>query len=477
MPDSKRTDEAKATQPAPEHYDAIVIGSGQGGKPLSIAMANAGRKTALIERLYIGGTCINTGCTPTKTMISSGKGAYLRRRASDYGGHLGGVRVRMDEIRARKQQVVESFRGSGLRSVESTPNLTLIRGNAAFVSSSTLEVRLNEGGFRRLIAPTIIINTGGRPANPDFDGCDTVQTLDSTSAMELEELPSHLLIIGGGYIGLEFGQLFRRFGSEVTIVQRGPHLLPREDVDIAEEIEKILREDGITLMLDSEPTQVRRNDGGKIELTLKTGGGQKTLTGSHLLGAIGRKPNVEDLNLPAAGVETDKRGHIKVNSRLETNVAGIYAIGDVNGGPQFTHISYDDFRIIRANLLEGGNATTDDRFVPYTVFTDPQLGRVGMSEREAEAQGRRVRTAKIPMTWVARAIETSETRGFMKALVDADTGQILGCAVLAIEGGELMAMIQIAMMGRMHYTALKEGTFAHPTLAESLNTLFMTMDK
>jgi pyruvate/2-oxoglutarate dehydrogenase complex dihydrolipoamide dehydrogenase (E3) component len=280
-----------------------------------------------------------------------------------------------------------------------------------------------------------------------------------------------LIVLGGGYIGLEFGQMFRRFGSAVTIVQRASQLLGREDQDVAEEVLKIMREDGIDVLLDTEAVGVERGGDGRINLTAQTPDGPRTIAGSHLLAAAGRTPNTDSLNLAAAGIETDKGGSIKVNERLETNVPGVYALGDVKGGPQFTHISYDDFRIIRANLLEGGDATTRDRFVPYTVYIDPQLGRVGLSESEAREKGLNIRVAKMPMAYVARALETDESRGFMKVIVDLDTKQILGCAILGLEGGEIMSMIQIAMMGWLPYTALRDATFAHPTLAESLNNL------
>jgi pyruvate/2-oxoglutarate dehydrogenase complex dihydrolipoamide dehydrogenase (E3) component len=299
--------------------------------------------------------------------------------------------------------------------------------------------------------------------------------VSSDTERRLDELPEHLLVLGGGYIGLEFGQMFRRFGSEVTIIQRAGQLLGREDADVADAVLKVMEEDGIKVLLNTEALRVKRN-GATIELTVRSAG-EQVLRGTHLLVAVGRKPNTEDLNLSAAGVETDKQGNVKVNNRLETNVTGVYALGDVKGGPQFTHISYDDFRIIRTNLLEGGNATTDGRFVPYTVFIDPQLGRVGISETEAKEKGLKFRVAKLPMTHVARAIEMSETRGFMKAIVDADTNQILGAAVLGVEGGELMSMFEIAMMGKLPYTVLKDAIFAHPTLAESLNNLFMAMDR
>ncbi|HMY72028.1 MAG TPA: FAD-dependent oxidoreductase, partial [Blastocatellia bacterium] len=328
-----------------------------------------------------------------------------------------------------------------------------------------------DGGTRELTAPKIFINTGCRPATPAIAGIESVPVLDSTSIMELDELPEHLLVLGGGYIGLEFGQMFRRFGSRVTVVQRGNQLLGREDQDVADEVAKILREDGIEVLLNSAAVNAARGADGKIQLTVKTSEGERMLTGSHLLAAAGRVSNTEALNLTAAGVEINKQGFINVNDRLETNVPGVYALGDVKGGPQFTHISYDDFRIIRANLIEQGNAGIKDRFVPYTVYIDPQLGRVGLTETEAHAKGLNIKIAKMPMNYVARAIEMSETRGFMKVVIDADTKQILGCAVLGVEGGEIMSMLQIAMMGKLPYTALKDAIFAHPTLAESLNNL------
>ena len=458
-----------------DQYDAIVIGTGQGGKPLSISLAKAGWKTAIVERGDIGGTCVNVGCTPTKTMVASARVAYLSGRSAEYGVHTGPVKVNLAEVRRRKQQVVDSFRDGGLRGIEKTPNLDLLKGEASFTAPNSLAVRLNDGGSRALTARKIFINTGGRPSRPPIPGIDSVPTLDSTTIMELEELPEHLLVLGGGYIGLEFGQMFHRFGSRVTVVHRGDQLLSREDPDVAEAVAKILEEDGITVLLNTDAIRVEQT-GGKIHLTVKTSQGEQVLTGSHLLIAVGRSPNTERLNLGVAGVETDSHGFIKVNDRLETTGPGVYALGDVNGPPTFTHISYDDFRIIRTNLLDGGNATTKGRLVPYTVFIDPQLGRVGLSETEANASGRRIRVASLPMTHVARAIEVGETRGFMKAVVDDETNQILGCAVLGMEGGELMSMFEIAMMGRVPYPALKDGIFAHPTLAESLNNLFMALD-
>lgn len=455
---------------AAKMYDAIIIGAGQSGGPLAGAFAQAGRKTALIERAHVGGTCINEGCTPTKTMVASARAAYMARRSEEYGVHDGAVSVDMAKVRQRKRDIVESFRGGSTRRIEEA-GVDLIAGEASFSGPTTLDVRLNDGGTQQLSAPKIFINTGERPAVPPLPGLDDVPFLNSTTIMELDVVPEHLLVLGGGYVGLEFGQMFRRFGSTVTIVQRGKQLLAREDQDIADAVAEILREDGIEVLLNTEAAQVAQADG-TLMLTVKTPDGERALTGSHLLVAAGRMPNTERLNLQAAGVETDRRGYIRVNGRLETNVPGIYALGDVKGGPAFTHISYDDYRVLKANLLENGHASTEGRLVPYTVFIDPQLGRVGMSEQEARAQGRHIRVARMPMSYVARALEVDEPRGVMKAIVDADSDQILGFACLGIEGGEIMAMIEIAMLGKLPYTALRDAIFAHPTLAESLNNLF-----
>jgi len=454
-----------------QHYDAIVIGAGQGGGPLAGALARAGRKVAMVEREHVGGTCINEGCTPTKTMVASARVAYLTRRAADYGVRTGPVTVDMARVRQRKRDIVDSFRGGSERRLVQA-GADLLMGEASFSGANTLNVHLNDGGKAQLTARTIVINTGARPARPPLPGLDSVPTLNSTTIMELDSVPEHLLVLGGGYIGLEFGQMFRRFGSRVTIVQRGKQLLAREDDDVAEAVAQIMREDGIGVLLDTAAVRVERSSDGQISLIVRTPGGEQTLNGSHLLLAAGRAPNTEALNLAAAGVTTDKRGFIPVNERLETNVPGIYAIGDVNGGPAFTHISYDDFRILRTNLLEGGNATTTNRLVPYTVFIDPQLGRVGLNEQEAGALGINHCIGKMPMNYVARALEVDESRGFMKVIVDADTNQILGFTALGIEGGEIMSMVEIAMVGKVPYTTLRDAVFAHPTLAESLNNLF-----
>jgi pyruvate/2-oxoglutarate dehydrogenase complex dihydrolipoamide dehydrogenase (E3) component len=459
----------------PQQFDAIVVGSGQAGKPLCTALAGAGMRTALIERGDFGGTCINVGCTPTKTMVASARVAYLARRGADYGVHTGDVRIDMERVRQRKRDIVKDFREAGQTRIEQTANVGLIFGEASFTGANSLLVRLKDGGQQTLTAPKIFINAGARPALPALDGLNSVPFLDSTSIMELDTVPEHLLVLGGGYVGLEFGQMFRRFGSRVSIIQSAGQLLGREDPDVAEEIAKILQQDGIEVLLNAHANRVSQSAAG-VRLDVQQQGHSTALAGSHLLVATGRVPNSDALNLAVAGLQTDDRGFITVNGRLETTASGIYALGDIKGGPAFTHIAYDDFRIIRTNLVEKGSATTDGRLVPYTVFIDPQLGRIGMTEGEARKQKRNIRVAKLPMASVARAREVDETRGFMKAIVDAETNQILGAAVLSVEGGEVMSAIEIAMMGKLPYTALRDGVFAHPTLTESLNNLFMAMD-
>lgn len=458
---------------ATQHYDAIIIGSGQSGGPLAVAFANAGKRTALIEREHVGGTCVNEGCTPTKTMVASARVAYLVNRAGDYGVRTAGpVSVDLTVVRKRKRDIVESFRSGSERRIKNAKGLDLLMGEASFVGPKLLEVHLNTGERQQISADTICINVGERPSHPRVEGIEDIPWLDSTTIMELDRVPEHLLVLGGGYVGLEFGQMFRRFGSQVTIVQRGPQLLAREDHDVAEAVATILREDGIEVLLHSSASRVTCTTDGHIELSVNTPEGERILTGSHLLAAAGRTPNTKKLNLSATGVEVDKRDYILTNERLETNVPGIYALGDVKGPPAFTHISYDDFRILRTNLIEKGHATIKDRLVPYTVFIDPQLGRVGLNETEARHQGKDIKIAKMPMEYVARALEVDETRGFMKVIVDAETKQILGAAILGLEGGEIMSMLEIAMMGKLPYTALQDAIFAHPALSESLNNLF-----
>lgn len=446
-------------------YDAIIIGSGQAGNPLSESLTDQGSTVALIEKAHLGGTCINTGCTPTKTMVASAQVAHYARNAARWGVHTGEVRVDLPKIIARKDAIVRSFRGGHERKVESRDNLHLYRGHARFLGPRQVAV-----GEQVLESDRIFINTGTRTDLPRLEGLDQVNYLTNATLMEVQELPEHLLVLGGGYIGLEFGQMFLRFGSRVTVVHRGTEILTREDPDVAGELQKALEAEGVQFVLNARTTRVAMQNG-RIALSLDAGNGSQTLTGSHLLVATGRRPNTDDLGLDKAGVETDKRGYIKVNGRLETNVPGIWALGDVKGGPAFTHISYDDYQIVYGNLFEGKNLTIENRLVPYSVFTDPQLGRVGMTEKEARATGRKLKIGKIPMSWVARAIERDETAGLMKLIVDAETNRILGAAILATEGGELIQILGAVMRTGAPYTILKGAIYIHPTLAEGFFSL------
>jgi pyruvate/2-oxoglutarate dehydrogenase complex dihydrolipoamide dehydrogenase (E3) component len=457
------------------HYEAIIIGTGQGGKPLAIDLGRAGWSTAVIEANFVGGSCINYGCTPTKTMITSAQVAYMARRAAEYGVNVSSVHINLERVIERKRSVVESFRSGGRKSLENTPNVELIFGVASFLGPHEVQVVKRDGSILILTSDRIFINTGTRPGIPDIHGLNSVPYFDSTTILDSSELPDHLIILGGGYVGVEFGQMFRRFGSRVTLIQRGKQLLSREDEDVAAEVARILEEDGIDIRLNSDVKSIEKKPDGKLKLTVKSETKEKGIQGSHLLVAVGRVPNTDDLNLEKAEIKTDPRGYIPVDERLETTVPGIFAIGDVKGGPAFTHISYDDYRVLRRNLLEDDHASVKNRQIPYTVFMDPQLGRVGLSEQQAREAGLSIRVAKMPMSHVARAIETGETRGFMKAVLDGRNQHILGCAILGQEGGELMSMIQIAMMGKIPYYTLRDAIFAHPTLAESLNNLFMIL--
>jgi pyruvate/2-oxoglutarate dehydrogenase complex dihydrolipoamide dehydrogenase (E3) component len=458
---------------ADEQYDAIVIGTSQGGRFLPIELAKGGQKVALVERDQLGGVCVNRGCTPTKTMVASARLAYQARRGAEYGIDVGPVSVDLAAVRERKRAMVAGAR-QNYASRLPQPGLEVIGGEAHFTGPKTVEIALTDGGTREISAPVIVVDAGTRPKPLAIAGANDVPVLDSTSIMELDQLPEHLIIVGGGYIGLEFGQMFRRFGSEVTIIQHSARLLTNEDEDVSDEVASILRDEGITVLTASTPVAVEPADGGRVRLTVRTKEGERQVEGSHLLAAIGRVPNTEALTAEAAGIRLDDRGFVEVDEYLQTSVPGVYAMGDVTGSPAFTHSSYDDYRILHANLIGHEKASTRDRIVPYAVFIDPQLGRVGMSEREARAQGRAIRVAKLPMNAVIRALETGETRGFMKAVIDADSGEILGCAVLGSEGGEIMTIIQVAMLGKLTDTAMADAIFTHPLLAEGLNTLFTT---
>lgn len=446
-------------------YDAIVIGSGQAGNPLSQKLADSGWSVALIEQNHLGGTCVNTGCTPTKTMIASAQVAHYARNASRWGVKVGEVVVDLAGIVARKDRVVDQWRSGIERKIEERKTLRLYLGHARFVGPH--EVRV---GNETLRSDRIFINTGARPDVPPVEGLEEVEFLNNATIMQSKQLPEHLLVLGGGYVGLEFGQMFRRFGSRVTIVHRGEQILPLEDAEVAEALQAAVEAEGVRFILGATTKRVEKRDSG-VALQVESRGFPETLNGSHLLVATGRRPNTEDLGLPAAGVETDERGFVRVNNRLETSVPGVWALGDVKGGPAFTHISFNDYQNVYANLMEGGAVTTDHRPVPYAVFTDPQLGRVGLTEKEARAAGKRIKVGKIPTSWVARAIERDETAGLMKLVVDAATDQILGAAILASEGGELVQILYTAMLARSPYTMLKGAVYIHPTLAEGFWTL------
>ena len=446
-------------------YDAIIIGSGQGGNPLAHNLADRGWSVALIEEAYLGGTCINTGCTPTKTMVQSAQVAHYARNAARWGVRTSGVSVDLPAIVARKDKVVLSFRQGQQRRVDARKSLRLYRGQARFVGPHQVRV-----GDEQLESERIFIDTGARPDIPRLPGLETVDYLTNASIMELREVPEHLLVLGGGYIGLEFGQMFRRFGSQITVVQRSGQILPREDADVAAELQKALESEGIRFLLNAQANRVQKpvskSKDGRVSLAVDGSDGPTEVAGSHLLVATGRKPSTDELDLDKAGVETDQGGFIKVNGRLETNVPGIWALGDVKGGPAFTHISYNDFQIIYGNLVEGKNLSTENRIVPYSVFTDPQLGGVGITEKEARKKGYKLKIGKMPMSSVARAIERDETAGLMKIVVDASNDRILGASILATEGGELVQILGTLMLAGLPYTLLKGAIYIHPTLAE-----------
>lgn len=446
-------------------FDAIILGAGQAGSPLAYALADQGWNVALVERDQLGGTCINTGCTPTKTMVASAQVAHYARNAARWGVRAADVSVDLAAVVARKDTVVGEFRAGHARKVQARPTLKLFDGTGRFRDARTVEVNGEE-----LRSERIFVNTGTRPVVPDIPGVAESGYLTNATLMQVTELPEHLLVLGGGYIGLEFGQMFRRFGSRVTVIHRGPQLLPREDEDVAAALQSALEAEGLSFLLNAQTTAVRRA-GAEVVMAVQAADGTRELRGSHLLVATGRRPNTEELGLHEAGVEADAHGFIRVNERLESNVPGIWALGDVKGGPAFTHISYNDYQIVYGNLIEGKSLSTAGRTVPYAVFTDPQLGRVGLTEREARARGHRLKIGKIPMSWVARAIERDETAGLMKLIVDADTDRVLGASILGCEGGELVQILSTLMLTGAPYTLLKGAIYIHPTLAEGFWSL------
>jgi pyruvate/2-oxoglutarate dehydrogenase complex dihydrolipoamide dehydrogenase (E3) component len=457
-------------------FDAIVIGSGQGGVPLAKKLAKAGWQTAILEKRWIGGTCINDGCTPTKSMIASGAAAHIIANSQEWGITVSDYKVDLEKIVARKNKVVQSFREGAIKSMEKTQGLSIIYGEAVFSGDKTLSVKLADGGQDEIAADHIFINTGTLPSIPPVPGLDTVNYLTNTTIMELTRLPTHLMVLGSGYVGLEFSQLFRRLGCQVTIIDKNKQLLQHEDEDVAVAVRKVMETSGIT-MYSSANVQKVEQTGDVIRLQLTANGETHAITGSHLLVAAGRMPQSKSLQPEKTGLVLDEKGYIPVNDKLETNVPGIYALGDVKGGPAFTHISYNDHLVIYKNLIHLENVSIKDRPIPYCMFTDPQLGRVGLTEKEAKAAGYKVKIACLDMTRVARAIETGNTQGFMKAVIDSNTDKLLGVAILGPEGGEVMSALQLAMLGGLTVTQLREMIFAHPLYAESINNLFMTLDK
>ena len=443
-------------------YDAIIIGSGQAGNPMAASLADHGWTVAIIEKAHLGGTCINTGCTPTKTMVHRALVAHYARNAARWGVVTHNVSADLPTIVAQKNKVVQWKRDGQQTSIDKRPNLHLYWGVAQFTGPHALKVE-----NQSLESERIFINTGARALIPPIPGLDTVNYLTNENIMALTELPEHLVVLGGGYIGLEFGQMFSRFGSRVTVIQTNQQIVPREDPEVAAELQRALESEGIRFLLNARTTQARR-EGNEVVLAVEQPTGSSTVTGSQLLVATGRRPNTEDLALGKAGIAANKDGSVKVNDKLETNVPGIWALGDVKGGPAFTHISYNDFQIVYANLIKGNNLTIDKRIVPYCVFTDPQLGGVGLTEKEARAKGYKLKIGRVPMSVVARAYERDETAGLMKIIVDASNDRILGATVLSGDGGETVHILYTLMLADMPYTLLKEAVYIHPTWAEGL---------
>lgn len=457
-------------------YDALIIGSGQAGTPLAAKLAKAGWHTALVEKRWVGGTCVNDGCTPSKALISSGRRAYLARTSDALGVNVSPPGVDIEKVIARKDAIVSAKRSGAEKWLQTIANLDVIIGTATFIAEKKVSIVLANGEIEQAEADFIFINTGATPFIPNLQGLETVPYYTSTTLMDLKEIPEHLVILGAGYIALEFGQLYRRLGSRVTIIEKSEGLLRKEDEDVAREVRTILEEDGIVFLTLAAITHLRPSASGKIDVVLSVNGTSQHLSASHLLIASGRVPNLKDLKPEQGNVALTPAGFIKTNDRLETSVTGVYALGDVKEGPAFTHIAYNDYIVVAQNILNQANLSIQNRPVPYCMFIDPELGRIGLTEKEARAQGRNVKVAKLKMSRVARGIETGETRGLMKAVVDADTRQILGASILAPGGGEIMSVLQMAMIGNIPYDQIRDMIFAHPTFSESLNNLFMTLD-
>ena len=454
----------------PEPFEMLVLGSGEGGKFLAWHMAKSGHRTALVERKLIGGSCPNTNCLPSKNEIWSAKVADLVHHADRFGMVTGSTATNMKKVLARKRDMVDGLIAMHLDNYKAS-GAELIMGTGRFIAPKTIEVSLNDGGTRVLTGDRVALNLGTHATIPDIPGLAAAKPLTNIEALELDRLPDHLVVIGGGYVGLELAQAYRRFGSRVSIIEAGPQLAGREDSDVATAILEMLRDEGIVVHLEAEVLGVQGRSGETVSLQTRTPSGDQTIEGSDILVAVGRTPNTSGIGLDLAGVALDTRGYVAVNDRLETSASDVWAVGECAGSPQFTHVSFDDFRIIRDNLA-GGDRTTRNRLVPYCIFTDPPLARVGLSEREAQRQGIAVRVAKLPIVAVLRSRTISETRGFLKTLVEADGNRILGFTMLGAEAGEVMAVVQTAMLASMPYTGLRDAIIAHPTMAEGLGALF-----
>ena len=454
----------------PERVDVLVLGSGFGGKLLAWHLAQSGRKTAVVERRWIGGSCPNIACLPSKNEIWSARIAHQARHAAEFGTVIAGpVTTDMAKVRQRKRDMVEREIELHLHNYK-TSGAELIMGSGRFVAPKTLEVHLNAGGTRVLAGDQVFLNLGTHAAIPNIPGLEAARPLTNIEALELDYLPSHLIVLGGGYVGLELAQAYRRFGSRVTVIEHAPQLMSHEDADVADEVQRILGEEGIGFLLGAQTLSVQGRSGEEISLTVRTASGEQKVEGSDVLAAAGRVPNTGDIGLGAAGVELDARGYIHVDDRLETTASNVWAIGECAGSPQFTHVSIDDFRIIRDNLA-GANRSTRGRLVPYCMFTEPPLAHVGLSERDAQHRGETVRVARLPMTGVRRTATTNETQGFMKVLVGASHDRILGFTMIGAEAGEVMTVVQTAMLADMPYSRLGDAILAHPTMAEGLDSL------
>jgi pyruvate/2-oxoglutarate dehydrogenase complex dihydrolipoamide dehydrogenase (E3) component len=453
-----------------EQFDVLVLGSGAGGKLLAWHMARSGRRTAVVERRWIGGSCPNIACLPSKNEVWSAKVAHLVHHAAQFGMTTGPVTIDMATVRRRKRDMVDRLVAEHLQNYR-TSGAELIMGSGRFVAPKTLEVRLNDGGTRVLAGDQVFLNVGTHAAVPNIPGLEAARPLTHIEALELDYLPSHLIVLGGGYVGLEMAQAYRRFGSRVTVIESGPQLMGREDPDVAEAMQWVLTEEGIGFLLAAETLHVKGRSGEDVSVTVRTSSGEQTTEGSDILVAAGRVPNTAGIGLEEAGVALDDRGYIRVNERLETTASEVWAIGECAGSPQFTHVSEDDFRIIRDNLA-GTQRSTHDRLVPYCMFTDPPLARVGLSEVEARRQGATPRVARLPMSTVLRTQTIDERQGFMKALVSESDDRILGFMMIGAEAGEVLAAVQTAMIADLPYSRLRDAVLTHPTMAEGLGSLF-----